>query len=434
MQVWPAMRRFIGALLALAASMCLVGCGSTAGTPTPAAPGPTPSVTVPVQLPVVISIVGAFNDPTLAILDAQIAAFEEANPSILVEVVGARRDAQERQQQFAELLAQGDPSRDIYVIDYHWLASFSKPGWLQPLDDLLQARDLDSGAFLPAAAQASRIGGTLLGLPWTADGGLLYYRKDLLEQPPSTWAQLHQTALAAPATDSLTYGYVWQAAAYDSLTCNTLEVVWAYGGEVFDSAGEVVFDSPQTRAALEQMAGLIVDGASPPEVTAYAEGATLNAFQSGQALMMRNWSYAWDRLNAPGSALAGDVGLGTLPASCLGGQSLALSASSEHPAEALEFMAFLTAPEQQAQLLQAGVQPPAFEAVYRDPTLQTEDPALADLYAGLLAARPRPQVADYAALSEAIYTEVHALLVGEQDSEATATRIQQRLEAIAPRP
>jgi multiple sugar transport system substrate-binding protein len=97
-------------------------------------------------------------------------------------------------------------------------------------------------------------------------------------------------------------------------------------------------------------------------------------------------------------------------------------------------MAFLTAPEQQAQLLQAGVQPPAFEAVYRDPTLQTEDPALADLYAGLLAARPRPQVADYAALSEAIYTEVHALLVGEQDSEATATRIQQRLEAIAPRP
>jgi ABC-type glycerol-3-phosphate transport system substrate-binding protein len=121
-----------------------------------------------------------------------------------------------------------------------------------------------------------------------------------------------------------------------------------------------------------------------------------------------------------------------LPASCLGGQSLALSASSHHPEEAFEFMAFLTAAQQQAQLRQAGVLPPALQAVYRDPALLAGDPVLADLHAGLLAARPRPQAPDYAALSEAIYTEVHAFLVGEQDNEITAARIQRRLERMAP--
>jgi multiple sugar transport system substrate-binding protein len=420
------------ALLSLVTSLWLAGCGSTAITPTAAPPGPTSTVTVPVDLPVVISIAGAFNDPLLRVLDQQIAAFEKANPDLLVEVVRAPGNAQERQNRFAESLAQGDSSRDIYVVDYHWLAALSMDGQLRPLDAFVEARNLELAAFLPAAAQASRIGDALLGLPWTADAGLLYYRQDLLERPPSTWLELEETALELAPAASLPYGYVWQAAAYDTLTCNTLEFVWAYGGEVFDEAGSVIFDSPETREALAQMAGLIASGASPREVTTYGEGATLEAYQSGQALMMRNWSYAWHRLNAPESALAGRVSLGPLPASCLGGQSLVLSASSQHPEEAFEFMTFLTDPQQQVQLNQVGVQPPALQAVYRDPALLAGDPALAELYSGLLAARSRPKTEDYTALSEVIYTEVHALLVGEQDGEVTAAEIQSHLEAMAP--
>jgi ABC-type glycerol-3-phosphate transport system substrate-binding protein len=414
-------------LLACITSLWLAGCGSTTIEPTPTPPGPAPTVTVPLDLPVVISIAGSFNDATIDVLDQQIAAFEEANPDILVEVVGLRGNAQERRQQVAGSLAEGDSSLDIYVIDYHWLAALSTPGWLRPLDDLLAARDLDPGGFLPATAEASRIGDVLLGLPWTADAGFLYYREDVLDRPPSSWSELEQAALGSA---SLPYGYVWQAAAYDTLTCNTLEFVWAYGGQVFDGTGNVVFDSPETRAALEQMAGLIATGASPPDVTTYAEGATLQAFQDGQALMMRNWAYAWNRLNVAGSALTGRTGLEPLPVACLGGQSLVLSAASIYPEEAFQFMAFLTAGPQQAQLGVAGVLHPALQAVYRDPALLAKDPGLTKLHSGLLNARPRPEFEDYAALSEVIYTEVHALLLGEQDSQVTATRIQQRLEAI----
>ncbi|MCL7454644.1 MAG: ABC transporter substrate-binding protein [Anaerolineae bacterium] len=421
----------VGTLLALAVGLCLAGCGSPEAAPAPPPAGPTPTVTVPVEMPVVIAITGAFDDQTLATLDRQISAFEQTNPDILVEVVNARGTEQERQMGFAEALAQGDSSRDIYVVDYHWLAGFSTPGWLRPLDGLFDGQGLDLDSFLPPAVDASQGDGDLLAIPWTVDAGLLYYRLDQLDQPPATWPELEQAALEPAQPAGLPYGFVWPGATGDTLACITLEFVWAYGGDVLGPTGDVVFDSPAARAALQQMLGLVNTGASPQQVIAYTEAATLEVFQSGKALMMRNWASAWEGLNAPGSALVGRVAVAPLPASCLGGQGLVLSGSSLHPEQAFQFMAFLASHEQQAQLAREGAALPALESVYHDPVVLAEDPALAELYVGLLAVRPRPKSEDYELLSQAVYTEVHALLAGEQDVETTATSIQNRLEEIS---
>ncbi|NLF12770.1 MAG: hypothetical protein GX597_13360, partial [Anaerolineaceae bacterium] len=139
---------------------------------------------------------------------------------------------------------------------------------------------------------------------------------------------------------------------------------------------------------------------------------------------------AWARLQEPGSPTAGQVGIAPLPASCLAGQSLVLSASSMVPEEAFRFMAFLVAPEQQAQLAASGLLLPALAMPYQDPDTLAQNPVLGEVYPTLLAARPRPQVADYPRLSEAIYTEVNGLLEGSQDPAATARNVQARLEEL----
>jgi multiple sugar transport system substrate-binding protein len=92
-------------------------------------------------------------------------------------------------------------------------------------------------------------------------------------------------------------------------------------------------------------------------------------------------------------------------------------------------MAFLAGHEQQVQLGHEGVQPPARATVYRDEELLQARPALRDFYAAVSLARPRPSSPAYPAISEAIYTEVNALLRGEQDAVATAAAVQARLEA-----
>jgi len=427
-----------GGLVTLAACGLLLAaaCGSSPSSGAlPAAPtGPAATVTVPIEMPVVISLAGFFDDQTLAVLYEQIAAFEAANADVRVELLGVNRDPDKRQEAFAASLAAGDTSFDIYVVSPHWLTRLAAPGWLRPLDGYLSAAGVEREAFFPAAVEASTLEGRLMALPWSVDGGLLYYRRDLLEArgyaPPATWAELEAVALELQGDGGPANGFVWQGDRYDGLTCNTLEQVWSAGGEVLDAGGRVILDSPATRAALEQMTRYVTGGVSPAEVVTYQEAASLASFQSGNAVFMRNWSYAWDRLQEPDSAVAGKVGIAPLPASCLAGQSLVLSASSLFPEQAFRFMAFLTAPEQQAQLAPGGLLAPALEEIYQDAGLLAQNPRLVELYPALRATRPRPQVPDYARFSEAIYAEVHRLLLGSQDPVTTARNMQARLEEL----
>lgn len=414
----------------------LTGCALVACQPIPQAPSPStiaPTITVPFELPVTIALSGSLDSQTLRILDAQIAAFETANPDIRVEVVKPPKSATTGPEAFAAELRQRDTTRDILLLNPAWLAYLAASGGLQPLDEYIRTHDLDTENFFPASIQANTLDGQIFALPWTIDGGLWYYRRDLLEkygyQRPSTWDDLPLLIRNLRAQGEQVEGYVWQGDSYETLTCNVLELIWAYGGEVIDQ-GNVVFDSPATRTALRQMAELIASGISPAEVTTYRETATLALFQSGEAAVMRNWSYAWDRLNRPDSPVAGRVGIAPLPASCLGGNSLALSAFSQHPAQAFRFMAFLVSYESQAQLTLEETQPPALESVYADPTLLQADPWLQDLHAALSVTRPRPQTPLYPELSAIIYTEVHKLLTQEQGVETTVETIQRRLSEL----
>ncbi len=412
----------------------LAACGSVAITPSPSPALPAPTVTTPYEMPITIAVTGRFDGQTLAVLDAQIALFEKENPDVKVAVFTAPRTRDERHDTFVARLSQGDTGEDIYVLDAAWLAEFDAHGWLFHLDEYAALNRIDLDGFFPAARQANTLDGHLVALPWLADGGLLYFRSDLLErhgyQPPGTWADLQKVALDVKTREDLPYGLVWQGAPSESLTCNTLEFVWAYGGDVLDQDGRVVFDSPQTRAGLQQMADLVSLEISPSSVATYTEATSLADFERGDAVFMRNWVYAWDRLNDSDSPVAGRVGLAPLPVSCLGGQSLALSAHSLHPEQASRFMAFLVDYQQQLQMARMGVQPPALETVYHDDELLAGDPIFRDLRTAFSATRARPQSPSYTALSGVIFTEVNKMLQAKQDVEATAATIQRQLETI----
>lgn len=419
-------------VLAILVGSTVSACGTKTheADPTPSASAPLPTVTVPFELPITIAIAGRFGDQMLAVLDEQIATFEAANPDVKVEVIQTPR---QREQLVTQLEKEGS-TLDVYMLDDTWLAGLAAGNWLAPLDEYINAQNIEMDAFLPATVKASILNEQIIALPWTAGGGLLYYRKDLLDKhnyaPPTTWTDLQQIALDVKGKEAIPYGFVWQGAAYESLTCNTLEYVWAYGGDVLDKQGNSVFNSPQTQAALQQMSDLVASGTSPPEIVTYNETATLNTFQEGKSVFMRNWSYAWAILDADDSPLAGQVGIAPLPTSCLLGRHLALSTHSLHPEQALRFMAFLVSYDQQVDLAKNTGQPPALEIAYHDADLLTARPYFKDLYSALLVARPRPRVAAYPQVSEAIYTEINKMLAGEQGVEGTSAAIQRHIEAI----
>ncbi len=422
-------------ILNFLAGCILATCGPTKSSTPSVVVGPTATVTVPFDMPVTIAISGRFGEQALAVLDIQIAHFEAANPDIKVEVIRASSSSAQRRQEFITSLENADPSIDVYLLQDTWLTEFATNGWLLALDDHAKSWGIELNDYLPSTVEANTVNGQLWALPWSADGGMLYYRQDMLDRqgytPPTTWAKLQSMALELQAKEKLPHGFVWQGAANESLTCNTLEFVWAYGGDVLDETGSVIFDSPETRAALQQMSDLVSSGASPPDITSFNESKALSTFESGQAVFMRNWSFAWAQLNKPDGPLSGQFGLAPLPTSCLFGQSLALSVHGSHSEQAFRLMAFLAGYEQQLQLLRQGGQLPALETVYRDPQVLAEAPFTRDLHAALSMTRPRPQSQAYPQLSEAIFTEVAEMLQGHQTVSTTAASAQGRIEAIS---
>jgi multiple sugar transport system substrate-binding protein len=412
----------------------LASCGSASPGPAAEPDDQIPTVTVPADLPIIVSIAGRFSNRTLAALDEQIAGFEAENPGIRVEVVRAPRDPAQRRKWIETGLGEGDTSIDIYVLDATWPSDLAAEGELIALDQRLAAQGIRLGAFLPGTLQANSLDGHLMALPWTADSGLLFYRRDLLDRfgygPPATWEELQRLSLEIKAGERIPNGFVWQGAADEDLTCNTLEHVWSRGIAQPNAPGGGLVDSTETREALGQMRELVDSGASPQDVAAYDRWAAQTAFRNGEAIFLRDWYAAWESLNDVESPVAGQIGLAPLPAGCLGGQSLGLSIYSLHPDKAIQFMTFLTGYDQQVQLATSAGLLPSLKAVYDDEATLATLPILEVVRAALAVAEPRPSVVGYALFSEVVYTEVHKMLAGQQDIGTTAENMKRGIDPL----
>ena len=124
-------------------------------------------------------------------------------------------------------------------------------------------------------------------MPETTDAAFLYYRDDKIDAAPATWQEVYQEAKAKG-------GIVYQGAAYEGLTCDFLELVFAAGGKVLSDDGlKAAIDSPQNVKALQLMVDGVKSGAAPKAVTTYMEPESLTAFQTGKYAFMRNWPYAY---------------------------------------------------------------------------------------------------------------------------------------------
>ena len=74
-----------------------------------------------------------------------------------------------------------DPSYDVVTVDVVWTAEFAAKGWLQPLKDSFA---LDTTGLLEPHGQGRHLQRHPLRRPVASDGGMLYYRKDLVPNRP----------------------------------------------------------------------------------------------------------------------------------------------------------------------------------------------------------------------------------------------------------
>lgn len=377
-------------------------------------------------------------EPLRALLDQ----FRQQHPSFTVreEILPSSSD-QQHLFYVTNLEAEADDF-DVFALDIIWLPEFCRAGWLYNLSPYLGPEKLD--AFLPAAARVASYVGKVYALPWFADAGALYYRRDLLEKyslpPPQTLSELIHDAqlIVQQERDPRLSGFVWQGKQYEGLVCVALEFIRAYGGEILDARGQSLLTQPSTVAGLQALRDVIAKNhISPPFVTTADEEMTRHVFSRGEAVFMRNWPYAWSLLNAEGSLVRGRVGVTAMPgdsrhtaAPTLGGWFLGVNRFSRHPQLAWQLVAFLTSVEAQRQLAVAGGLKPTRMSIYSDSRTLREDPSLGLFFPLLRAARPRPITPFYLMLSQVLQGEFSAAVTGIKPAAVALRDADQQVQQI----
>src|SRR5260370_8373250 len=85
------------------------------------------------------------------------------------------------------------------------------------------------------------------------------------------------------------WGYVWQGAATEALTCNALEWQFAEGGgRIIENDKTISVNNPAAIRAW-QRARHWIGWISPPSVVAYSELDSMNVWDSGGAAFRRTW-------------------------------------------------------------------------------------------------------------------------------------------------
>lgn len=335
----------------------------------------------------------------------------------------------ERLQLYLRMFDEHSTTPDVLYTDVVW------PGILaNQVLDLNPYLAKESADILPSATRNNTVDGKLVAMQFNVEVGLLYYRKDLLEKygyhhPPDTWDEL--TAMAKRIQDGERasgkpdfWGFVWQGAPYEGLTCNALEWQVSYGGgRIIEDDGTISVNNPKAALAIEK-ARAWIGFISPPAVLQFKESDSRNVWDAGNAAFKRDWVWRGRRdreLQEFGGKFQAATALlptgGAGHASVLGGQSLAISKYSQHPKEAAEFIRYMTSRGTQIDLWNKGAMLSARSDFYDDPKTFASRPdllPLKSLFTGSAITRPSTVAGkQYDQVSREYFAAVHAILEGK---------------------
>jgi len=364
---------------------------------------------------------------------------------IRVKLLPSPDSASQRLALWKELLGTGAPGPDVYGIDVVW------PGTLaEYFVDLKPYFASELSLQFPAIAATYIVDNKLVALAYRADIGLLYYRTDLLRQygfrgPPRTWDELEIMAARIQAGERAKgkkqfWGFVWQGAADEVLTCDALEWQAAEGGgRIIEDDQTISVNNPQAIRAWQRAAHW-VGSISPPSVVGYREWDSLNVWIAGDAAFMRNWPSAYVNSQAAGSQIRNRFDIALLPGGkggrvgTFGGWGLAVSRFSAHPREALELVRYLTRKDVQVWRSRVLSQPPTLPELYNLPEVLEPNPRfdlLSQAFRTGMVSRPSNVTGKkYQDVTGAYIQAVHSVLTGEKSAQESAVALENELVRI----
>ena len=396
--------------------------------------------------------------------------------------VSLPRSPDQQRLQYASRLTGNDRTLDVMGLDVIWTAEFAEAGWALPLSDdpAWQAEADASADTLPGPLATAVWEHKLYAAPITTNTQLLWYRADLVAQPPHDWNAMVAGAARLHAAGEPSWIAV-QANEGEGLVVwfNTLLV--SAGGQVLSEDGRHVAltDTPKHRAAtvsaLRIFKSVATAPGADPSITRSDGGTARLAVEQGKAALEVNWPYVLASMleNAVKGGvaflplnrlpeLAGSIdNVGTFvpndeqfriayeaarsvfgfapypgvrpgqPAKVtIGGLNLAVARTTRHRAEAFEALRCLRSPDNQKYISIQGGLPAVRTSLYSDPQFQAKYPMYTIIRQQLTDAAVRPATPVYQAASIRLSAALSPItgIDPERTADELTTQVQKAID------
>jgi multiple sugar transport system substrate-binding protein len=330
---------------------------------------------------------------------------------IKIQELPAAADAQ--RQQLVRRSAAKDSSLDILGLDVVWEAEFSEAGWVENWTGQRRAQ-VEQDA-VKAALDTATWKGQLVAAPFNSNTQLLWYRKDLVPNPPKTWDEMINQATALAQQGKPHYIEI-QGNSYEGYTVWINAMILSAGGQVLSEDGQRVILGPPAARGISLIGRMARSPAADPSLSVQIEDLNRLAFESGDAAFEINYPFIYPSALQNAPALAKQIGwvgypqvdAGRPSRPPVGGIDLAVSAYSRHKQQAFDAIMCLRNPENQLRNAINGGLPPVLASLYKDPRLVKGGyPFAAEILDSLQRGGVRPKTPAYQSVSIAMQTTLH---------------------------
>jgi multiple sugar transport system substrate-binding protein len=317
------------------------------------------------------------------------------------------RTADGQRQQLVRRLAAHDPALDILGLDVTWAPEFAEAGWIRPWTGAHRAeavRDTLAAPLLTATWKDR-----LYAVPYNTNVQLLWYRADLVPEPPATWAGMLDAARAL-AKAGKPHRIEVQGAQYEGLTVWFNTLVASAGGSILNADATAPSLGPPAVRAAGIMHELATSPAADPSLANQTEDQNRLAMEAGSAAFELNYPFVYPAMKADNPELFRHfrwaryprVDAGRPARVTIGGIDLAVGAYSRRPALAFEAALCLRDRDNQLTAALRGGLPPTLRGLYTDPAIERSYPFAGDILAELENAALRPRTPAYQNVSIAV--------------------------------
>ncbi|MDT0203782.1 extracellular solute-binding protein [Nocardioides sp. AE5] len=379
-------------------------------------------------------------------MESMVARFNEENPTykVTLEAVDDSEDVIDR--------LSGDNPPDIYLLSQRDIARVAVEGLNQPIDELLDARNVDfSDAYKRDAIQAYSFDNHLQCMPYGVSPMVVYYNTKLVD-----FEAMAATGLEVPETpETLADAWEWNLEQFaDAATWAansapgargvyiepSLEglapFIYSGGGKLFDNSSEpttLAFSDGASQESLTEILTLLRTEGLAPSAADLGDGTALDMFKDGRLGMITGYRNLVPELR-DAEGLSFDVmPMPTLDAQTTVGDvtGLCMAANPFSVSAAADFIAYAVAADSVAEVAQAGYLVPANNQVAEgeDFLQRDQEPARAEVFnASVRGIVVPPLLESWDQLEESVSVQVRRLFT---DPDLDLVAITEEIDAIS---